>query len=319
MKAKKLVLGLAAVLAFSSLAACTDNDKSIPFSDYWKLDSLTADKVDETLVYKVAYEKGTGVDTLGYTLTYGEGTYTTHLKTHEDGYLYTTALTMPVSYEYAGEKTEVMTDSVTTEVRFKGSNFSLRPISSTKTVVSHSPSSSATSLNSCYTEYNYTVTTKYEENYTATSSVVYQKTKDSEAHTAPTSTFEYAKGKYSYLDNELLLIALRAISSDSTNCSAKVYNPFLNIQQKVDFSFAEGTSAKFTYKQNEIESTKDVAYRPISITIDSKTPGATQTAWIATTTNAHNNTNRNRLLRLETPLSYSIGTLVYTLTSVVDA
>ena len=67
--------------------------------------------------------------------------------------------------------------------------------------------------------------------------------------------------------------------------------------------------------EEKVKST--ITYRPVSMVLDEKNPGATQTAWIAKKpeTSSNSNVNRNVLLRLETPLSYGLGSLVYTLNS----
>ena len=42
-------------------------------------------------------------------------------------------------------------------------------------------------------------------------------------------------------------------------------------------------------------------------------PGTSQTVWVAKTTDAQKNSHRNAILRIETPLYYSMGSLVYEL------
>nr|MBR6778466.1 hypothetical protein [Clostridia bacterium] len=320
MKAKKIVLALAAVLAFCSFAACTDTDQKIIFNDYWEEDSLSgSSSINETLEYKVTYEKSGGADAIGYTLTYGEGKYTTTLKSHthegQQAYSYTTSLTMPVTYQYGTDEAVSLTDTVTTEVVFLRSKDSLRPISSTKKTVSHTPLNSAgTTSKSCYATYDFSVVTTYPAEGKATSTVTYNRENDEP--TTATSTFSPSNKKLSYLDNEQLLLALRAISSSTSSGSVKIYNPFIEAKQTIKFSFSEETGSEFTYLLNGENKKENITYRPVSITIDDRNPGSTQTAWIAKTTNPQKNTQRNVMVKLIVPLSYSLGNLVYDLVSV---
>lgn len=60
----------------------------------------------------------------------------------------------------------------------------------------------------------------------------------------------------------------------------------------------------------------DVSYVPYSLAINDTAPGATQKVWVAETTKAENNEYRNVILKMETPLSFNLGTLVYELSSV---
>ncbi len=316
MKVKKLALFLAGILSVATLSACIDDDKRVVWTPYWQFNALTeGEAVDETLTYTVTYAEDTGVDSLSYTLAYGTGSYIARLKKESNlEYVYTTELTIPVTYTF-NEETQIFTDKVTTTVTFKSASDALLPKSSTKTVISHTPSPSTTTVNEladCYSDFDYTVTTEYKEKGTAT--VVNHK-----QETTDDSQFTYDKGDYSYLDNDQLLLALRAIATDTTSGKIEFYNPFLEATQKVNFSFGEKTSTDFSHSVGDDAAIKTISYRPVTITLDSKTPGATQTAWIATADDVTKNTYRNVMLYLETPLSYSLGTLKYTLTSAVYA
>lgn len=325
MKAKKIVLALAALTAFCSFAACTNTDKKILFNDYWEKNSMAHGTIDETLVYKVTHEKGSGLDVIGYSLNYGEGTYVTNLKSQGDGYVYTTALTIPVTYQYGDDKAQSLIDTVTSEVVFARSGNALRPVSSKKSVVSHTPNSGAgISSATCYSYYDFSIETSYPTQGDATSTVTYKqyeideetKEKVEVDPIVESSTFAFSDDDYSCLDNEQLLVALRAISTSTTTGSFKAYSPFVKAMQKIDFSFQTETSAEFTYILNGQTAKTNISYRPVTFVIDDTNPGATQTAWIASATNPQNNTHRNVMLKLVTPLSYSLGNLVYELVSI---
>ena len=84
----------------------------------------------------------------------------------------------------------------------------------------------------------------------------------------------------------------------------------------ISFETETGAEFSFLYKNgSEEKSQHTITYRPVSIVLDEKNPGGTQTAWIAKTNDTTNNKYRNVMLRLDTPLSYSLGTLQYTLIS----
>ncbi len=313
MNVKKLTLAVAAILSFSSLAACSGNNKII-FNDYWKSNSESNETVKESLEYDVTFTKGIGLDSLNYELIYGTGKYVTTLEsTSANEYVYTTQLTMPVRYEYNGEKSEEFSDIVTTKIRFEKK--ALTPISSEKTVVSRSPSGgSATSLESAFVEYDFTIKTDYDSNGKGTSSIVYRKTTDMEEVNGEPSTFSILSDKYNYLDNEQLLLGLRAIQSNTTSGKVLCHNPFLNKVQTVNFSFQTAESAAFSFTLNGKElSGETISFRKAQLSLDEINPGATQTAKIATVTDPTNNTYRNVMLSLETPIAYNIGTLVYQL------
>ncbi len=315
MKVKKLVLALAAVLCVSSFAACGDSDKKILFNEYWKLDWASSGSVDETLLYDVTFEKGFGLDSAGYTLSYSDGKYQTTLRSTAQGYEYKTQLSLKVTYQF-GDETEVFDDLVETTTLF--SKEALRPTYSEKTVVSHTPTTSTPgSIGACHDDFDYTIKTEYNENGTAKSTIAYKATDDVREATS-TSSFSYGQGDYSYLDNEQLLLALRAIPSDTTSGEVEVYNPFLENTQRINISFSSAANREFSHTFNgEALKTKQISYRPVSLTINATNPGATQTAWIATTDKTTTkNVNRNVMLRLETPLAYNHGKLIYTLTSV---
>ncbi len=314
MKAKKLVLSLAAVFAATALAACGNNSKMVAFLDYWKYNPNTAEAVNELAEYDVTFERGAGYTSLGYALSYANGKYVTHLTNAESDYVYTTSLTIDVTYQYGSEEAKTFTDVVTSVTRF--SKASLQPIASEKSVLSHTPTTSATTTDNCYVTYEYTVATTYDGAGNASSTVT--DTSNAEAASTIASTFEYGKNDYTYVDNEQLLLAMRALSPSTSSGSLETYNPFSKQLQKVDFTFTtseEAAGKNFTYTHNGVlQENKPISCRTASLTLDSQNPGTTQTATIATTADdATKNVNRNMLLRLEAPTAYNIGQLVYTL------
>ncbi len=315
-KITKTILALA--ISATCLTSCGTSQK-ISFSEYWRADSSTKQDITERLEYSLDYESN---DSDGaYSLDYTNGKYVTELTSFTDSvgdrfYRYTTELTITAVYIFNGE-VEEHNDSVRTEVVFEQSA-TLRPISSRKEVLSHSPTyglntETPTSVETCYTPYNYVVETTYSGNGEG-KCVVTNNVK--EEPIVSENAFELDVEKYTYLDNEQLLFALRGIkASASTSNTFKVYSPFTKAEQKVKATFSSKEGTEFSYLNNGTPVKENIEYFPTSIVLDEKNSGATQTAWFAATVNPQNNTYRNVLLRLETPVSYNLGTLIYQLTS----
>ena len=320
MKTKKILPAFALALAISALAGCS-GDKTVALDNYWDYNSLTEkNTLDETLVYDVTFDAGAGLELVNYQLDYKNGTYTTTVKsgTHDGKYVYTftTQLTIDAVYTL-GEQTKTYTDKITTETVFYDVANSLRPISSVKTIVSHSPKNgdSYTNVEACAYPVDQKIETVYEDNKgtcTRTDNLL-EADEQSKPHTFTMDE------KYTYLDNEQLLFAIRGFSSSTTSATVKTYTPFVSNLQKVKFTFAEtdeDEATKFTISENGGEATtKAISYRTANIALDEVNPGGTQIAWLATGA-SDKNTYRNVILRLETPLSYSLGTLYYKLKSI---
>ena len=139
---------------------------------------------------------------------------------------------------------------------------------------------------------------------------------DPETKSAPQERTFTVEDKYTYLDNEQLLFALRGISQSTATASVSVYAPFSAVVQNVSLTYSTlQKETEFSFKKGGEEIKQVINYYPVSMKINTKLPGATQTAWIAETTNTHSNMFRNVMLQLETPLSYNLGSLIYKLKS----
>ena len=316
MKMKKLIPILALSLGLSAFSGCTDSNKKIAFGEYWQEDALAPVAINETLEYDVTFEANTKNAT-DYTLKYSNGKYITNLYTEiVDGktiYVYSTSLTITAEYTFNGV-TKTSDDAVTSIVRFDSYKGALAPIVSEKQVISASPTTGAhLSAEQCFQKFNYTV----KNDYAAKTSTVTEYDKDGKALAPVIKNFEFKESDdYSVIDNEQLFVALRAVPDTVTSGTLLAYSPFANLTQKINFSFAASEGAKFTYKSGGESVEKTISYRPVSITLDQKNPGTTQTAWIATKLSGGRNTTRNVILRMETPLAYDLGTMIYKLTSV---
>lgn len=319
-KNSKKYLSLAATaLGVTIFGACTNVNHKVNFTAYWNEDiNVVQSTINETLEYDVAFEKGSGLND-NYSVDYTNGVYVTKLTTEatENGqfhYVYETSLEIDVTYHYKGESA-VLHDSVKTLVKFdKAENF-LRPISSHKELISSSPlyGSDITSLESCYRTFDYVIDTSYETDDTKGVCVITDKTNTDGEPTE--NDFEINTEKYTYLDNEQLLFAVRGINPTvSASSKFSVYSPFSDSVQTVGVSFTNVQGADFELTKNGEAGKFELQYYPVSIALNAKNSGATQTAWYAKNT-GNSNPFHNVMLRLETPISYNLGKLIYTLKS----
>ncbi len=312
---KKLIPTLALLVSVVGLSACMKTDEKIEFNRYWNDNAQVSETVSERLEYAVNFKANASsyIDT--YKVNYSNGTYVTELTTNEDGtYLYTTELSLTVTYSFGNESVS-MQDSVKTQLLFNDVTKSLKPISSTKEMLSHSPTNaSATKLDDCYHKFHY----KQETTYNTDDSAVYKITNlvNPESPTVETKNFSTASEQYSYLDNDQLLFGLRAVSPSVTSATVLSYGAAYDAVQQIRLSFSSATGAEFEYEKNGEAFKGNVSYRPVTMTLYANNPGSTQTVWIATPSTTGMNLNHNVMLRYEAPVYYSLGTLIYTLKSV---
>lgn len=330
MKKKKSFILISAVLSAVLFASCSTS-MSTNFSANWYENTgnnTVAPGTNETLVYNVEKKADSGLNS-SYSVEYQKGTYTTTLSTeqraNEDGktelfYSYQTKLEISVQFLFGAEVSEVFNDVLTSKVLFRSTQLGLQPIYSEKEVYSHSPINIApSSLEGCYAEYHYKVVTEYRDKCTAGTATLTDLSEEN--GTVQTTNFSISDD-YSYIDNEELLFAIRGMSL-TTSEQLLVYNASTESVQTVKVVPAEEADDEFEFEvldENESGSAEDnnkrtITYRPVSIAINATNPGATQTAYYAKTVAATNNTWRNVMLKLETPISYNLGTLVYTLKS----
>ena len=314
---KKLLSAIALTLCATTFISCAGTNKPVTFMEYWLEDAnanaaVAPATVLETLEYEVEFKKASGFGD-NYTVDYQNGVYTTKLSLNEGVYRYETSLNISVFYTAGGITTEEMRDSIVSWVEFKKSAY-LQPIASHKEIVTHSPTNGGSTIDTCFESYNYTVDTTYNENGLGGKSVIVNN--DPHANNNPQERTFTVDNKYTCLDNEQLLFALRGLSQSTSSASVSVYAPFSGVVQTINLSYAalqEGT--EFTFERNGVSNKQTINYYPVSLKINAQLSGATQTVWIAQTTNAYANTFRNVILQLETPLSYNLGSLIYKLKS----
>ena len=326
MKFKKTgAIAALSMAAAVSLSACSVSQPT-QFNARWrKAVTDASENVDlggakEIAEYNVSFEKG-GND--AYSVNYSNGKYKTELSAENGNYVYETTLSIDVSYTFGAETASFAGengDTVYSKVIAKSTQNGLKPVSSVKKIAAHVPASaspvSLTGSNGCYREYFYVITTDYSAN-SCTIEYFADKTFETAhpSYKAQTHTFE-PDDKYSLIDNEELLLAVRAIDKTST---LYVYNTAAGKLQSVSVSKSNAEKTEFSFMiagKEEAAAKHDVSYVPYSLAINDTAPGATQKVWVAETTKAENNEYRNVILKMETPLSFNLGTLVYELSSV---
>ena len=151
---------------------------------------------------------------------------------------------MPITYKcYTDKQEETFNDVVTSEVWFKAATSALAPIKSFKTVASHSPTMDGefTSFEDCFTYYNYTVETTYTDGKSGTC-VMTDLTKTE--NNVKNFSFSERDDEYSTVDNEQLLLAIRAMESLST-CTLNVFNSAWGASLPVSISIGTADSQAF--------------------------------------------------------------------------
>ena len=275
----------------------------------------------ETAVYDVSFESG---ENSSYSVAYpGGGTYTARLSSVDGKYLYETELQIAVQYTFAGETSDTFNDFVQSSVTFESTQKGLRPIRSEKKCATHVPlSSSPSSLageNACYAAYFTRVTTDYSANSCTTEYFTDETFEHAhETYKTQTRSFE-PDDKFSLIDNEELYLAVRGVDGSAAN-TVCVYNTSAGKMQKVQISQSAKEAADFDFtivgRDSESTTHKGVSYVPFTLSISDTNPGSSQKLWVAATTDIANNEYRNVILRIETPLSFNLGTLIYKLKSV---
>ena len=331
MNRKKLLATTALAMSCLLFTACTNTSSKMDFSANWYQDTTTKTISEsvETLEYAITADTQnyTSLNDSYYKTTYSTGTYTTTLspKTLENGeigYELSSRTEIGVSFLHlaSGESTEVFTDVVESTVVFAGIyNGGLMPIQSSKTIQSHSPVyGQPESKDSCYKYYYYNVVTTYADSANGTSILTdYEGNILGEKNKQSTTNFTIDTEKYSYLDNEQILFALRGAKTTSNKILS--YNASKAKVETLNVTFGSETADTYEFLLNGESKKTSIAAIPVSLEIDDINSGGAQNIWYAKTTDVKNNVYRNVMLKFEKPISYNIGKLVYTLTSATFA
>ncbi len=318
---RKIFLTMAIALTATFLASCScdscGGNTKVSFKDYYLKNAYNSNEpTNEVLEYKVEHE---GNDSNQYyKLSYSDGMYITTLTkgANDEPLTLKSEFSIELTYEYGG-LTKKVEDSVISEITFMpGLSGMLRPIRSKKVLQTHSPSQSEPQkLEDCYVAYSQTVETTYNADCTKGTSVITNHNSGKETKT----DFEMEDlDKYTYVDNEQLLFALRCMTPSST-AKLMVYSPF-DSMQVISTSFGSAKTAKLENLTINGETKEhEIPYYPVTLKIQKEHSGGSQTAWIAKTQDTENNTYRNIMIKYIVPLPLSFGEFHYTLTSATFA
>ncbi len=326
---KKRIAALALLAPLTLLCACAGEKAPLAINTNWCSKTDLGSDISgtkETLTYDVSFQAPDEKDVFG--VVYEGGTYVTDLsvematlpdETQELAYVYTTTLTVSGYYFYGEEKSETFTDSVVSRMVFRNASKRLAPIISTSEMKQTLLRSAApTSLQETYSSTHYARSTSYNE-FTTQATVTLtdkkleaDKLANDEAYTPLSQTVSIDKGG-SYFDSEQILFALRGI--DITAATS-----FYSIDPQ-DRTLSEVTTTAATAVEYDLTgvtvdgqpSTQKIQAYNTALTYNKTMAGAGRSLWYAKTVSASANTYRNVLLRMETPLMYGMGTLVYTL------
>lgn len=342
---KKLFATIALTLSTLTLAACGPNNQTLTFSPNWErtiIGEATTASAEE-LIYSVTHEDSTFIHKDFYDVKYcyadgkeKPGVYTTKLEYQSSTiYRYTTTLTVDVTFILANGESVTKTDTVETEAKFKKADKSLQPISSKKTVRAHAPrDGDVTNLENEYDEegnitqvgafieYDYEFFIEYNDDL---SGGKLTKTDNSKYHTLGLKddkkeiSFTIDNEKYTYLDNEQYLFALRGISSEQLASASKtvsMYNASLMTMETVATTPTSTAKTNFELQLSGGEKTSyEIEYVPMTVKTSNKNAGLEQTLWYAKTTDSNNNQFRNVLLMMSVQMHFGLGTLRYKLQS----
>lgn len=318
---------LASLLLLAPLAllpACARNVPTLSFTANWYQNTALGGNIENTyeaLEYDVTFES---TPANGFSVSYTDGTYKTVLQNkmialengQQHGYVYTTEFNIKVRYALNGQESAVFEDYVRTSVEFLPVTERLRPVRSSREVLSHSPyGDRPATLEDAFGEYRFSYVSEYND-ATSVAKTVYTDLK-----TQAVSEREYEiKGEETFLDNEQILFALRGLSMTST-ANFHSINYVTGGVQSVTFAAAptETQETGLSFELNGEPFSGDVAAYSMELSYGGTNSGQRQTLVYAKTVDPAANTFRNVLLRMETTTLSSLGKLRYTLSKATFA
>lgn len=311
--------GLFMLAPMALLAACSGNTPALAFNANWYRNTALKANIENTLEqleYAVTFDSASQN---GFSVSYTDGIYKTELKngrveldaTQQDGYIYSTDLTISVSFTLNGATSEMFLDTVHSEVQFLSAAEGLKPVRSYREVHCHAPSTSTpTTLEGSYLDYHFTYAVEYDDALTQAETVHTNLLNG--VNSSKTRMYDI-EGNGSFLDNEQILFALRGLDLVST-MSFRSINSVTGTVQKVAFSSVTSTEVSVDFEADG-ESVKNSALPAVTAVIGyaGSNSGQPHTVVYAKTTDSAANTYRNVLLSMDVPVIHSLGTLRYQL------
>lgn len=306
----------------------------------------------EEISYSVTLDNSASGNT-SYSVAYDGGTYTTEFYATAfpreliatefydsypsnaiTAYCYKTTLHIPTvtfTYTATGETITKTNDRVTTVAYFLSAGNQLRPLYSSQEIVSSSPAAfQPASAEGMFKTVDCSYVNYYEFNGSSVKSV----TTIGENHNASESeSGEKTVDKDSsatIFDISSLNIAVRSLNmTPSLSQSITLYSAANGVQafningNSAALSETERTTVTGKLREKNLYQDKtdlaegeknEVTTVAINVSLGTTTyVGTTQTMWFAAIENSENNVGRATMLKMNTPLPYSLGTLSYTL------
>ena len=320
MKRSFSILIILSMLAFV-LSGCSSTTSATSIKANWYTENSQENIVyiNENLVYNVVYnaatDKNTTLDVEDFS-----GTYEMNFSSSSDfeNYILTTKLTTSGKYvnSVTSSETPFCNDTVETETTFKSVKNKLKPIKSNKKYNGHSP------LNSGEIElYQYEYDTVYEGS-TATTTLISHS--DNITNQSETKTFAKIDKTYTYFDNDQLFFAIRSLDlGESTSVSISSVIPIdeelktISVKVTDDEPYVSFNLKDLGVKENNVVLTDDKNVRTIKtyIGLNATMTGATTTCYYAVKGDNYAD-YKARLIKMESPLPYDLGKMVYTISSV---
>ena len=251
-------------------------------------------------------------------------------------YVYETTFTVSGKYVLSnGTEGETFTDKVTSICKFRLAGENLKPVYS-KQVIKNTAARNLSASN--LEEACISIDAEYETfyNFKCNKAITYtcEHTEDGDKNTEKTYS---VGGSQSVFDNSQLKIAARAMAlSSSSTKTFKVAVPQNGVTQScsaavsssVQLSNETEEGKKITavldsadgyifFKDNSTDENKPRNYRfnAVNFSLNAKMAGTSVTNWYASMENADINYTRCVMLKTVSPLSFSMGTLSYTITN----
>lgn len=252
-------------------------------------------------------------------------------------YVYETELVLNGTITMGGE-THEFTNTVTTESYFRSAANGLIPVYSRQDIHSTSPNTlQPAAISSAYVEMTGVYETFYsrdgvraETNYT---SETYYPESDSTAEAAGT----YSAGigsEYSAFDASYLAVTLRSLSQSGTHLF-DIYAPVNGAAARYQAAWG-GSSAVDSTNENyagilsalnaatdngyllmgsDEEGVRTFSWTPVTVSLVASMAGPSNTYYYASVTNYDMNATRSVLMRIEEVVPFSLGTIIYNLSS----
>ncbi|MDE6585941.1 MAG: hypothetical protein K2K80_04605 [Clostridia bacterium] len=308
----------------------------------------------EKITYDVKFDKSTASNST-YSVNYADGTYVTEFYAksfdrnseyvHEDYkngypdknltvYYYRTELTIPsVTFKVGNEeKTFVNGNGVVCESYFLSVEDRMRPLYSSQKINSVSPANyQVSSIDEAYRELNYEYKTYY--NFSGSEAKTYAKTDGGED--TVNTVYGINQSANTLFDVSYLDIAVRANKLMPDLAQAiSLYTPHGGVQDFIlrgsDTALTDDEAAnaksiltgknlytpEYAKDENGKEVEKKFSTVAVSVTYNGELSGVSQTYWFAAVNNARNNVGRATIVKMSYPVTFGLGTQIYTLNEI---